>query len=335
MYLLAGDIGGTKTVLGIYPHGGDPYHPLAVFSFPSAEYQSFDHIVERVMAESSYPIGVVAVGVAGPIIDGRVQVTNLPWIIDQSELQSATGLKRAILLNDLESIANAVPILRPEDLPVINPGRPEEGGAKAVIAPGTGLGEAYLTWDGHGYRAHPSEGGHADFAPTNPVELELLEYLRERYEHVSYERLCSGMGIPNIYGYLLNTGRYEEPEWLKVELSRELDPTPIIAGAALNEEMPCRICKTALDIFVSILGSEAGNLALKVLATGGVYLAGGIPPKIYAALRQSQFIDAFCRKGRFSDHMRNIPIYLVRNEHAAMIGAASYALRNWAIESAF
>jgi glucokinase len=333
MHLLAGDIGGTKTVLGIFPPGGDPYQPVSVFSYPSSEFDSFNLIVDRVLSKTGVPVEMLCVGVAGPIIDGRVQVTNLPWLIDQAELEQTSGLKRVILLNDLEAIASAVPILRPDDLPVINPGSPEPGGAKAVIAPGTGLGEAFLTWDGSRYHAHPSEGGHADFAPTNPLEGELLRYLRERFDHVSYERLCSGMGIPNIYSFLLDTGRYEEPDWLHRALAGGDDPTPIIAAAALNEISPCPICTEALRIFVSILGSEAGNLALKVLATGGVYLAGGIPPKILPVLRQPAFIESFSRKGRFADHMRTIPIYLIRNEHAAMIGAANYGLQLWSGDS--
>jgi glucokinase len=236
------------------------------------------------------------------------------------------AFQRVILLNDLEAIASAVPILEPEDLTVINEGVPDRNGAIAVIAPGTGLGEAYLTWDGQRYRAHPSEGGHADFAPSDVEEQKLLEFLRQRFDHVSYERICSGMGIPNIYDFLLETGRRQSPEWLSEELARSPDRTPVIVRGALDPDRQCEICREALSRFVSILGSEAGNLALKVFATGGVYLAGGIPPKIASALIEGNFMEAFSKKGRFSSHMRKIPVYLIQNEHSALMGAANYGL---------
>ncbi|MDX1438248.1 MAG: glucokinase [Anaerolineales bacterium] len=326
MYLLAADIGGTKTRLAIYPYGGDPHEPLQVLTFSSRIYSSFEAIIREVLHRVDQPIRAISVGVAGPIIDGRVDVTNLPWELDPAVMEDTFEFDRVILLNDLVAVANAVPILKSEDLLVLNPGEAAREGALAVIAPGTGLGEAYLTWDGQQYRAHPSEGGHVDFAPTNQDDQELLRFMRTRYEHVSYERLCSGLGMPNIYDYLAQTGRYEEPEWLRRQILEADDPAPVISRAALRDQNPSELCRATLRKFVSILGAEAGNLALKVLATGGVYVGGGIPPKIQPFLTDGEFVRAFSRKGRFYEHLREIPIYLVRNENSALMGAANFGL---------
>jgi glucokinase len=219
-----------------------------------------------------------------------------------------------------------VPFLEAADLHTLNEGQPAPGGVIAVIAPGTGLGEAFLTWDGSRYRAHASEGGHTDFAPTNALEAGLLRYLLGRFEHVSYERVCSGRGLPNIYAYLKDSGYAEEPPWLAEQLASVEDPNPIIVNAALYGERPCELCVAMLNTFVSILGTEAGNLALKVLATGGVYLGGGIPPRILPALEQEEFIEAFRRKGRMSDLLARVPVHVILNPKVALLGAACHGL---------
>ena len=188
------------------------------------------------------------------------------------------------------------------------------------------MGEAFLTWDGTRYIAHPSEGGHVDFAPTNELEIGLLRYLQPRFDHVSYERVSSGIGMPNIYDYLKESGYAEEPDWLAEKLEEADDRTPIIATTALDEERSCELCTATLDTFVSILGTEAANLALKVLSTGGVYLGGGIPPRILPALENDLFLDAFLRKGRFSDILERMPVYVILNSEAALLGAACYGL---------
>jgi len=233
------------------------------------------------------------------------------------------------LLNDLVSIAYAVPHLEGRDLHVLNEGRPEPGGAIAVLAPGTGLGEAFLTWEGTRFSAHPSEGGHADFAPVNKLQIKLLRYLHDRFDHVSYERICSGMGLPNIYRFFKDTDAYEEPEWLAERLASASDLTPVIVTAAFDEERPCPLCQATLEMFVAILGAEAGNLALKVLSTGGVYLAGGIPPRILPALERESFMDAFLRKGRLSHLLAPMPVRVVLNSKAALLGAVHYGLEMW------
>jgi glucokinase len=208
----------------------------------------------------------------------------------------------------------------------VNDATAEETGAIAVVAPGTGLGEAFLTWDGSRYVAQPSEGGHADFAPTNPLEVGLLQYLWERYEHVSYERVCSGLGIPNIYAYLRDSGYAAEPAWLAEVLAQAQDPTPIIVNTALDQSQPCELCMGTLDTFVSILGAEAGNMALNTLATGGVYLGGGIPPRILPALERAHFMRSFYNKGRFGEFLARIPVYVIMNPKVALLGAAAFGL---------
>ena len=324
--LLAGDIGGTKTNLAVFSPEDGPRAPLAEATFPSARYPSLEMLVREFLSQVNLKANRASFGVAGPVAAGRATITNLPWVMDERQLQEALNLLSVRLLNDLAAIAHAVPFLEPADLHPLNVGQPALGGAIAVIAPGTGLGEAFLTWDGSRYRAHPSEGGHTDFAPTNLLELELLRYLLGRFEHVSYERVCSGRGLPNIYAYLRDSGYAEEPAWLAEQLAAADDPTPVIANAALDGERPCELCVATLNAFVSILGTEAGNLALKVLATGGVYLGGGIPPRILPALQDERFMEAFRDKGRMRGLMHRIPVHVILNPKVALIGAACHCL---------
>jgi len=230
--------------------------------------------------------------VAGPVVHGRAKLPNLPWVVESASLWETLGLEDVSLLNDLEAIANAVPHLMPTDVITVNEGRPDPDGAIAVIAPGTGLGEAFLTCDRSGFNAHPSEGGHASFAPLDRQQAELLCFLQERFGHVSFERVCSGIGIPNIYDYLAQEGSTDESPEIAAKLAQADDRTPIIVQAGLEPGRSAR-CSATLDLFVAILGAEASNLALKVLATGGVYLAGGIPPRILPALQRGGFMEAF------------------------------------------
>ena len=324
--LLAGDIGGTKTNLAVFSPEDGPRAPLAETTFPSADYPSLEALVREFLAQVSLPVERASFGVAGPVVASRATITNLPWVMEEAQLQEALNLSSVRLLNDLAAIAHAVPFLEPADLHTLNVGQPTLGGAIAVIAPGTGLGEAFLTWDGTRYRAHASEGGHADFAPTNPFEVELLRYLQDRFEHVSYERVCSGRGLPNVYAYLKDSGYADEPAWLTEQLAVADDPTPGIVNAALGDERPCELCVATLNAFVSILGAEAGNLALKVLATGGVYLGGGIPPRILPALEQERFMEALRRKGRMSDLLARVPVHVILNPKVALLGAACHGL---------
>jgi len=324
--LLAGDIGGTKTNLAVYSPDAGPRAPLAEATFPSGRYANLEALVRDFLGGVDLAVDRASFGVAGPVVGGRATITNLPWVIDEAQLESELGLSAVRLLNDLEAIAYAVPWLEPGDVHTLNEGQPAPGGSMAIVAPGTGLGEAYLTWDGTRYRAYASEGGHSDFAPTTPLEVELLRYLLPRFDHVSYERVCSGLGVPNIYAYLKDSGYAEEPAWLAEQLAAADDPTPVIVKAGLDEGRRCRLCQATLDTFVSILGAEAGNMALKVLATGGVYLGGGIPPRILPALKGERFMDAFRRKGRLSKLMVRIPVHVILNPQVALLGAACHGL---------
>ena len=326
MMLLAGDIGGTKTGLAVFAPKAGPRAPLAEATFPSADYPSLEALVREFLSQVGLKVEQASFGVAGPVVGGRATITNLPWIIEETRLQEALQLSSVRLLNDLEAIANGVPSLEPADLHTLNEGQPSPGGAIAVIAPGTGLGEAFLTWDGSRYQPHASEGGHADFAPITPLEIELLRYLLERFEHVSYERVCSGIGLPNIYAFLKDSGYAQESPWVAEQLAAADDPTPVIATAALDGERPSALCAATLNTFVSILGAEAGNLALKVLATGGVYLGGGIPPRILPALGRGRFMEPFRHKGRFSDLMARVPVHVILNPKVALLGAACHGL---------
>ena len=324
MKLLAGDIGGTKTNLAVFSPEAGPRAPLTEARFPSADYPSLEALVCEFLSQVDVKVERASFGVAGPVVAGRASITNLPWVMDEEQLQAALHLSSVRLLNDLNAIAHAVPFLESADLHTLNEGQPTPDGNIAVVAPGTGLGEAFLTWDGSRYRSRASEGGHADFAPTNPLEIELLRYLQHRFQHVSYERVCSGRGLPNIYAFLKDSGYADEPAWLAEQLAAADDPTPVIVNTALARE--CELCVATLDTFVSILGAEAGNLALKVLASGGVYLSGGIPPRILPALEQGPFMQAFRNKGRMSDLLARVPVHVILNPKVALLGAACHGL---------
>lgn len=326
--LLAGDIGGTKTLLAVYASSEKFRRPLAERRYASDDYHSLEAILTEFLNETRLPVTHAVFGIAGPVVNGVVETTNLPWIVDEHKLAQVFGLQGVKLLNDLEAVALAVPTLEQEDLAVLNPGRPVPGGTIGVIAPGTGLGEAFLVWDGRQYRAYPSEGGHTDFGPHGELQWELLRYMQQVVgkKHVSYEHVCSGIGIPNIYRFLLHIGYAEEPEWLAQQLAGAEDLTPIIVQAAHREPDPVPLCRKTLEIFITILGAEAGNLALKVLATSGIYVGGGIPPRILPELRTGRFMEAFTNKGRFRDLMEEIPVHVILNSQAALLGATNYGI---------
>jgi len=323
--LLAGDIGGTKTQLAIFSLAEGPRRPVAEAIFPSADYTNLADMVREFITQTNLPVEYACFDVAGPVIGGRAQLTNLPWVIDSAALAAELNLQRVWLLNDLQATAYAVPQLTPGDLETLNKGEPAEYGAIAVIAPGTGLGEAFLVWTGNSYMAYASEGGHTDFGPNNDVEIELLRFLLKRFGHAGYERICSGIGIPNIYDFFRERGDFPESPEVAQALATAEDRTPIIVQAALDPVKPDPLCVATMEMFVSVLGAEAGNLALKVLATGGVYLGGGIPPRILPFLQTERFMRAFTNKGRFSEMISRIPVHIVLTQ-AALIGAARYGL---------
>lgn len=324
--ILAGDIGGTKTVLGLFEAATGPRKPVLEATYPSASYPGLEVMAGEFLTQAGKEIEAACFGVAGPVTGDKAKITNLPWQVDATVLGEELRLRPVRLLNDLEAVANAVPILEPADLYTLNEKRPTPGGAIGVLAPGTGLGEAFLTWDGATYRAYPSEGGHCSFAPRNPLEVELLHFLLERFEHVSYERVCSGRGLPNLYAFFRERQRMEELPHVVEQLAAAGDPTPVIVGAAMDPQKPSLLCRRTLETFVSILGAEAGNLALKVLATGGIYLGGGIPPRILPFLRAGGFMQTYQHKGRFGAMVGQMPVYVILNSKAALLGAARAGL---------
>jgi glucokinase len=330
--LLAGDIGGTKTDLAIFSVEGGPHSPLTQTQVHSADYPSLQALVMEFLKEAKTPVERACFDVAGPVIDGRVKTTNLPWVMDEASLAKDLNLKSVHLMNDLEAVARAVPILRPMDVTTLNVGQPVSKGAVAVIAPGTGLGESFLAWDGSRYVSHSSEGGHTEFAPTIDRQIGLLKYMRKLFDHVSVEHVCSGIGIPYIYEYLRDIEQIpENPETAQL-ISAATDRTAAITNAAFDEHHPCELCRATVDTFVSILASEAANMALKVMATGGIYLAGGIPLHIPRAAEELRFMDSFVRKGRFTQLMERIPVHVILNR-AALVGSAAYGLESFKEES--
>lgn len=341
--ILAGDIGATKTHLALFDWTTERGEVLRDQTFHSADYKALDEIVEEFLlppapskgsttetgeaaTEPEKPPAIAAAcfGVAGPVVANRSKTTNLPWVVDGAELGARFKIPRVQLLNDLEANAHGLLVLRPDEIEVLNPGvLPPTKGAMALIAAGTGLGEAILFWDGTRYHPMPSEGGHCSFAPTTELEIELLRYLRTRHTHVSYERVVSGMGLHSIYEFLRDTKK-NEPTWL-AEKIKTGDPAAIIAEAGLGKQ--AEIAVQALDLFASIYGAEAGNLALKALALNGLYLGGGIAPKLIAKLKDGTFLKAFVDKGRYKKMLSNIPVRVIMNPKAALLGAASLAAR--------
>jgi len=320
--LLAGDVGGTKTALAIFEARAPGPRLVREAVFSSAEFESLEAAVARfVRAGPSVRIAAACFGVAGPVVDGRCVTTNLPWQVDERRLAKGIPVPLVRLLNDLEAAAHGVLTLPPRDLDRIQRGKGRKGNM-VLIAAGTGLGEAILLWDGSRHRVVPSEGGHADFAPRSDLEMDLLRFLRKEFGHVSYERVLSGPGLHNIYRFLRDTGQAPEPPWLADRL-RNGDPAAIISEVALAGGHP--LCMSALDLFVSVYGSEAGNLALKALAVGGVFVGGGIAPKIQAKLVGGSFLAAFSDKGRYASLLGSIPVRLVLNPRAPLLGAAQVA----------
>jgi glucokinase len=323
--LLAGDIGGTKTELAIYAPESGPGQPLATARFASGDYASLEDIVREFRAQAPQPIRAACFDLAGPVQNGRARITNLPWLVEAEALCAALDVKAVWLLNDLEAVAHGVLRAEPEAKVTLHAGQAEPEGSIAVIAPGTGLGEAYLTWDGRGYRAHPSEGGHTGFAPVGPLQTGLLDYMSKRWPHVSVERVCSGMALPGLYDYLRDTGFAPETPAVAARLAAAEDRSPIITAAALQSPPECALCAATIDLFIDILGAETGDLALKVLATGGVYLAGGVTGHLRAALTNGRFERAYTHKGRMSELVGRMPVTIVLGS-IALLGAAGYGL---------
>jgi glucokinase len=321
--ILAGDIGGTNTRLAFFEGTPDRLQPVHIEIYPSPEFSGPTDIVRKFLAGHQYAVDAACFGLPGAVVEGRVETTNLPWVVDAARMAADLGLASIELINDLFANAHGIALLEESDFVVLNPGIPSTTGNRALISAGTGLGEAGLYSDGRGaYHPFPSEGGHVDFGPRNDLEMDLLRYLMGRFEHVSYERVLSGPGLHNVYQFLRDTGRGEEPAWLAEQIAGG-DPSAAISKSAL--EGTSGICVQALDIFVSLYGAEAGNLALKVLATGGTYVGGGIAPKIIRKLSSTAFMKAFSAKGRSAGILKDIPVRVITNDKTALLGAARVA----------
>lgn len=323
MLILAGDVGGTTTRLAILRAAARELAVLAHRDFASRDHGSFAAIVRAFVAGAGQRPERACFGIAGPVRAGRVQTPNLPWLVDGAELAGILKLAEVSLINDLQANAFGIPLLSPGDFTILNPGQPDPVGTMAVISAGTGLGETITIWDGTVHRPLPSEGGHADFAPRTELEAELLRYLRAEFGRVSYERVLSGPGLINLYRFLRDRRRLPETAAVTAALAQG-DAAAAISRAALDES--CPLCIATLALFVSLYGAEAGNLALRGLATGGVYLGGGIAPKIIPLLQRPAFMQAFTAKGRLSELLETIPVRVIRNEQTALLGAGRCAL---------
>jgi glucokinase len=321
--ILAGDIGGTHARLAFFQSQNGPLTLVAEGVFPSREHRGLEEIVAQFIAARSIRPDVACFGVAGPVRNGKVETSNLPWTVEASRLACELHLPSAILINDLEANAWGIASLGEHDLVPLNRVKSTPIGNQAVISAGTGLGEAGCFWNGKDYEIFASEGGHCDFAPRTELEIELLRYLVARFGHVSFERIVSGPGLVNVYHFLRDTHRGEEPQWLADELA-EGDAAATISRAAVVGKSV--LAEHALDLWISIYGAEAGNLALKLMATGGVFLGGGIAPKLVSKLSGPLFMQAFVSKGRLQPLLESIPVKVITNEKIALFGAARYAV---------
>lgn len=320
--ILAGDIGATNTRLALFETDGT-FKKTGEAKFSSRQFPSLLPIIQKMVRQ--YPdvkISSAVFGVAGPVQNGRCQTTNLPWTIDRQELENELRISPVFLLNDLEATAWGIDVLEKKDICLIHPGKMKEGN-RALLVAGTGLGEAGLYWDGSRHHPFACEGGHTDFGPRNDLEIGLLQYLRKTYGHVSYERIVSGPGLVCLYRFLVESG-IEKPSLEVEQEMRQKDPAQVITDWGLQQRDP--VCTKAIEWFVSLYGAEAGNLALKVFALGGVYIGGNIAKKLKDLIQRGGWVRAFTEKGRFQPLLNSMSVSLVLNEDAPLLGAVKFAL---------
>ncbi|HMI53488.1 MAG TPA: glucokinase [Candidatus Saccharimonadales bacterium] len=321
--ILAGDVGGTKCNLALFSEKDGKLTPVFKQRFASKEFAQFDRIVREFARQASPhiaadPVTAAGFGIAGPVLNNTVRATNLPWTVDGASLAKELNVEHIVLLNDLGATGHSIEHLPPEEFCVLNVGKAEPGGTRALLAAGTGLGQSFLVWNGSRYQVVPSEGGHSDFAPHSEEQIELLRFMRRRYPQVSWELILSGRGFRTLHEFLSSTikhASFEDPD---------ADPAPEITRRAL--EKSCPVCVATLNLWMAIYGAEAGNLALKVLSLGGVYVAGGIAVKVLEKMKDGTFIQAFKDKWKFEGLMSNIPVSVILNENAPLLGAAYEAL---------
>ncbi len=326
--ILAGDVGGTKVHLALYNFSGGKLVQQREEKFPAAEYACLDDVVKAFLAkgeEKKEEIAASCFGCPGPVRDGRLKLTNLPWTLDARDLQQSIGIEHIFLINDLEANGFGIPELSSDKIHTLHEGDPAAVGHRGLVSAGTGLGECLLIWDGK-LRRHtpiPSEGGHTDFSPRTDKEIALLQYLRRTLNgRVSFERVVSGIGLKNVYAFLRDDQKMDEPTWLRDRLASE-DPNAVIGTLAESGES--EICAAAMHLFSAAFGAEAGNVALKVLAHGGIYLGGGIAPKVIKTMSSGPFTDAFLDKGRMRPILESIPVRIILDDTCALLGAAAFA----------
>lgn len=322
--IVAGDVGGTKVHLALYGFEHGKLAHVRDEKYPAQAFAGLEEIVRQFLEESGNPeVTAACFGVPGPVKGGRLRLTNLPWVLDSRELSKNLNIAHLFLINDLEANGYGVPELTPEQIFTLNVGDPAAVGNRALVSAGTGLGEGVLVWDGKSHVPMASEGGHCDFAARNPLEMELLQFLMKKLGgRVSWERVISGPGLGNIYAFLRDAKGMDEPAWLKERMATE-DPNAVISEA--GEQGQSELCAKALEMFASAYGAESGNMVLKVLAVGGMYLGGGIAPKIMKTMQNGAFMQAFRDKGRLSDLLMQTPVHIILESRAALMGAAAYA----------
>jgi len=320
--ILAGDVGGTKVDLALYDFINGKLQYTRDKVYKAKDYPGLEVIVKEFLGADK--VSAACFGVPGPVRDGRLRLTNLPWTLDSRELSKNLGIDHVFLINDLEANGYGIAELTPEQIYTLAEGDASQTGNRALIAAGTGLGQGLLIWNGRIHVPYPSEGGHADYAPRNEDEIDLLRFLKEKYNgRVSFERVVAGMGLTSIYEFLRDVRGMEEPVWLAEKIAGVSDPNSVITENALSAKS--EICEKALDMFVSAYGAESGNLALKVLSVGGLYVGGGIAPRILEKLKDGAFMKAFTDKGRLSQLLINMPVRIILESRAALMGAAAYA----------
>jgi len=318
--ILAGDVGGTKVNLALYDFVDGNLKEIRDKQYPAREYSGLEEIVREFLGADI--AAAACFGVPGPVRDGRLRLTNLPWTLDSRELAASLKIDHVFLINDLQANGYGIAELTADQVYTLSEGDSRQVGNRALISAGTGLGEAFMIWDGRDYVPYPSEGGHSDFAPRNEDEIDLLRFLKQKYNgRISFERVVSGQGLPHLYEFLRDVRGLDEPAWLAERIAAE-DPNAVITELALKAKS--EICEKALDMFVSAYGAEAGNLALKVLSVGGLYVGGGIAPRILEKLKDGAFMKAFIDKGRLSQLLINIPVRIILESRTALLGAAAY-----------
>jgi glucokinase len=319
--ILAGDVGGTKVHLALYDFIDGKLKHTCDKQYPARQYPGLEEIVKEFLGIAK--VTAACFGVPGPVRNGRLRLTNLPWTLDSRELSAGLKIEHIFLINDLEANGYGLAELSSDQIYTLSEGDASQVGNRALIAAGTGLGEGYLVWNGNSHIPYPSEGGHVDYAPRNEDDRDLMRYLNQKYDgRVSYDRVVTGPGLTNIYEFLHQGRGMEEPAWLAARMAAE-DPNAVIAELALAAKS--EICEKAMDMFVSAYGAEAGNLALKVMSVGGLYVGGGIAPRILEKLKDGTFMKAFTDKGRLSQLLVNMPVRIVLESRAALLGAAAHA----------